>query len=106
MQREPQYPDKLATGTDAFRVDYSYNVTTGTFGSGGFSRTTAKALLPAIRASRINLTPRHLKLGGRNVVKFRIGSTATQWAFTGPGGWYVFSSHDYYGPSELERSES
>ncbi len=99
VQRYPRYPDKTASGRNAFRIDYGYNVQPQFFGGGAFSRTSAKALLPAIRASRRNYVPRHLVLGGRKVVQFRLGGTATEWAFAGPGGYYVFSSKDFGGPS-------
>jgi hypothetical protein len=100
VQRYPRYPDKTTSGRTTFRVDYGYNVQPQFFGGGGFSRTSGHALLPAIRASRVNFTPRHFRLGGRNVVEFRLGSTATEWAFPGPGGYYVFSSKDLGGPSQ------
>ncbi len=100
VQQYPAYPDPTASGRMAFRVDYGYMVMPGASGGGAFSRTSPKALLPAIRASRVNFVPRHLRLGSRDVVEFRLGSTATEWAFSGPGGYYVFTSKDYGGPSE------
>jgi hypothetical protein len=99
-QPEPRYPDVTASGSGAFRVDFGYPVQPGAFGGGEFARTSAKVLAPAILASRVNFPPRHLKLGGRNVVEFRLHSTATQWAFSGPGGYYVFASKDFGGPSK------
>jgi hypothetical protein len=38
-QSEPSYPDKTASGPEAFRVDYGYSVDPGAFGGGEFSRT-------------------------------------------------------------------
>jgi hypothetical protein len=98
VQPYSAYPDNTATGPSAFRVDYSYPFQDG-FGGGGFSRTSQKGLNTVLRQARVNFAPRHLRLGGRHVVEFRPGSTATYWAFSGPGGVYVFSSKDFGGPS-------
>jgi hypothetical protein len=98
-QSDPSYPDRTASGPEAFRVDYGYPVDPGSFGGGEFSRTSSRAFKAALQASRINGPPRYLRLGGRDVVQFRLGSTATEWAFSGPGGYYVFASKDFGGPS-------
>jgi hypothetical protein len=95
----PPYPDYTAIGPGGFSVFYGYRVSSGGFGGGGFSRTTHGGLYAALRASRVNEIPRHRRLGGRIVVEFRPGSTATFWAFSTSSGVYVFSSKDYGGPS-------
>jgi hypothetical protein len=101
----PLYPgtsaDPLASGSTAYSVNYGVNrsfCTGGAYRGAGFSRTTTRAFRRAVRDSRVNLAPRHVRLGGRNVIEFRPYSSETYWGFLGHGGAYLFYSKDFGGP--------
>ena len=81
-----------------FEVSYSYPYH-GEYGGGFFLRTTKKALEGAVASVQpVNRNEtKHLRLGGRRVVAFRPGSTATYYGFTIGTAAYVFYSHDFGG---------
>lgn len=94
-------PDPLASGPTAYSVDYGVNpsfCTGGAYRGAGFSRTSTRSFRRAVQDSRVNSAPRHVRLGGRNVIEFRPGSSETFWGFLGQGGAYLFYSKDFGGP--------
>ena len=93
--------DPLASGPTAYSVSYGVNrsfCTGGASQGAGFSRTTARSFRRAVQNSRVNSTPRHVRLGGHNVIEFRPYSSETFWGFLGDGGAYLFYSKDFGGP--------
>ena len=72
--------------------------TGGAYRGAGFSRTSKRSFRRAVKGSRVNSTPRHVRLGGRNVIEFRPYSSETIWGFLGDGGAYLFYSKDFGGP--------
>jgi hypothetical protein len=94
-------PDPLASGPTAYSVNYGVNpsfCTGGASRGAGFSRTSTRAFRKAVQDSRVNSAPRHVWLGGRNVIEFRPYSSETYWGFLGKGGAYLFYSKDFGGP--------
>ena len=105
VQPYPAYPDYTASGPSAFAVFYSYRAHIKgacagcNFGGGGFSRTSRRGLDTELAFERrTGHTERHIRLGGRNVIAFS-SDTRSMWAFASPGGYYVFQSNDFGGPS-------
>jgi hypothetical protein len=85
---------------NGYEVYYSYHLMGG-YGGGGFARTNEDGLNRLLRVAYIDREwPRYIHLGGRSVIKFRPGTTGTDWAFSGPGGIYVFRSNDFGGASQ------
>jgi hypothetical protein len=94
-------PDPLASGRTAYSVNYGLNpsfCTGGAARGAGFSRTSTRSFRRAVQNSRVNSTPRHVRLGGRNVIEFRPYSSETYWGFLAQGGAYLFYSKDFGGP--------
>jgi hypothetical protein len=82
-------------------VSYGVNqsfCTGGASRGAGFSRTSTRSFRRAVRGSRVNSAPRHVRLGGRNVIEFRPYSSETFWGFLGDGGAYLVYSKDFGGP--------
>ena len=97
----PCCANTLDNGPTAYFVNYYYRLagghrgTSGPFANGGFGRTSARSFDRQVRFSRHNCAPpRHVRLGGRNVIEFCYPST-NWWGFVGPGGAYLFMSHVY-----------
>jgi hypothetical protein len=85
----------------AYSVSYGVNpsfCTGGASRGAGFSRTSTRSFRRAVHDSRVNSAPRHVRLGGRNVIEFRPYSSETIWGFLGEGGAYLFYSKDFGGP--------